>query len=494
VPGAPDHDFYGNPRPSGGGFDIGAVEFPKLSLSPASASFSQAVLTTSAAQLFTLNNPATGADVTGIAVSLTGTNASEFAVAATTCGSSLGAGSQCTISVTFTPYLLGPRTATLVVTDTAGTQTAALNGTGTGPRYGVTPASLAFPNTPVTTVSAPQQLTVRNNQVTSMTITARALGGLFGTQYRIAAGSTCAVNTVVASAGTCLINVTFNPVAVLGLGGIRPASLSLTATALTTTVELSGTAILFRVDVTPKGGLGINGTLSFPNQLVNTTSTPLIATLTNYQSTPVTFTGVTVPNPFNVLAGPQTTCTAGATVAPNGGTCTLAIRFAPTAQSLLFGQNLPWLRTATLNLTGSGGVNPTISLTGTATVPAYAGTGVGCTTNIFSNVTTCSDAFPTSIPAGGTSTQTLVVTNPGAGTLTITSLPAITGQNTAGVFTVVTGAGQTTCTAGATVAAGASCNVVILMTVPTPAPTTNRTGTLTVVTPAKTQTFGLSGN
>ena len=52
-------------------------------------------------------------------ITLTGTNAGDFAQTHT-CGSSLGAGASCTISVTFTSAAINSRTAALTINDTGG--------------------------------------------------------------------------------------------------------------------------------------------------------------------------------------------------------------------------------------------------------------------------------------------------------------------------------------------------------------------------------------
>jgi hypothetical protein len=64
---------------------------------------------------------------------VTGTGAAEFTLTpASTCGSSLTAGSSCKISVTFKPVAKVSYSATLNVTDNvkSGTQTVLLSGTG----------------------------------------------------------------------------------------------------------------------------------------------------------------------------------------------------------------------------------------------------------------------------------------------------------------------------------------------------------------------------
>jgi hypothetical protein len=471
--GAPSTDFFGNPRPAGAGYDIGAVEFPELALSPNPLSFgNQPVLTPSATKVLTLSNPAGGLNVTGIAVSSTGANAADYAVTSN-CGTSLAPGAQCTISVTFTPSLLGPRTATVTVTDSEGTQTASLTGTGTGPLYSVNPGALSFPNTVVSTASAAQQLIVRNNQTTAMSFTAIALNGLFGGQYATAAGTTCAVGTQVASGATCVITVTFNPQTVGGgLGGIRPANLTMTAAGLVTNVPLSGTAILYPVDVTPKGLFGTIAGLVYPNTQIGQFSAPLTATLSNYQSTPVTVNSITMPSQFRIVTGPATTCTNGAVLPPaaaNGTptTCTVAIQFVPTAPGM-FGL---WIQTATFNLSGSQNINPPLILFGGTLNSAISGAGG------FGNQ-----------QVGATSNPAHVFTyrNSGATAVTIGAAGVtLTGAN-AGNYALV----NNLC-AGATVAAGGgTCTVGVTFT---PSATGSRTATLNVNDGVGNQTFGLNG-
>jgi hypothetical protein len=102
-----------------------------VSVTPTSLSFgSQTVGTTSAAQTVTVRNLGT-TTLTGITISDTGTNAGDFNET-TTCGTSLGVGSSCTISVTFRPTARLTRTATLRITDSdpASPQQVTLTGTG----------------------------------------------------------------------------------------------------------------------------------------------------------------------------------------------------------------------------------------------------------------------------------------------------------------------------------------------------------------------------
>ena len=100
-------------------------------LSSTSLNFgSVTVGTTSAAKAVTLTNVGTTTlTITGFAI--TGTNAGDFSQTHT-CGSSLAAGTSCTISVTFKPGATGARSAALAISDnaTGSPQKVALSGTG----------------------------------------------------------------------------------------------------------------------------------------------------------------------------------------------------------------------------------------------------------------------------------------------------------------------------------------------------------------------------
>ncbi len=101
---------------------------PQASLGPAGLNFaSQSLGSTSASHALTLSNAGTAAlTVTRIAAS------GDFAET-NTCGSMVAAGSSCTISVTFTPTVVGTRSGTVTVSDNASgsPHSAGLSGAGT---------------------------------------------------------------------------------------------------------------------------------------------------------------------------------------------------------------------------------------------------------------------------------------------------------------------------------------------------------------------------
>jgi len=126
---------------------------PAVTLTPTTLNFTAITGATSAAQTATLTNTGSAA-LTISGVSLTGAGASSFAQS-NNCGSTLAAGANCTISVTFAPSSAATFAATLSVTDNAlgSPHTVALTGTGsaapsftlssTNPTQTVTPGGTA---------------------------------------------------------------------------------------------------------------------------------------------------------------------------------------------------------------------------------------------------------------------------------------------------------------------------------------------------------------
>ena len=120
---------------------------PAVTFSAPSITFSsQTVGVASSAQMINLQNTGT-ATLTGIAISVAGTNASDFAET-TTCGTTLAAGSSCAISIVFTPGAAGTRTATLQVADNASGSPQSVPITGTGVTATTTSALQFIPVTP----------------------------------------------------------------------------------------------------------------------------------------------------------------------------------------------------------------------------------------------------------------------------------------------------------------------------------------------------------
>ena len=113
-----------------GGFGGGTPPPPNGVLSPESHDFgSRQTGTSSAAFGFTLSNTG-GSQLASVGIGIVGTDASQFAISATTCGSTLGPGASCTINVVHAPSAAGTHSAMLQVTssDPGGADTATLSG------------------------------------------------------------------------------------------------------------------------------------------------------------------------------------------------------------------------------------------------------------------------------------------------------------------------------------------------------------------------------
>jgi hypothetical protein len=172
---------------------------------PASLSFGDVAIGVSASQTVTLTNIGTTAlSITAIAI--TGTNAADFAQTHT-CSASLAAGAKCTFSITFTPSVIGTRSASLSVTDSTAGSPQLIPLTGVGTTAKLAPASLNFGSVAVGTTSAAKIITLTNIGTTAFNITGIAITGA-------AAGDFLQTHTCGASLGvgaSCTISVQFKP-------------------------------------------------------------------------------------------------------------------------------------------------------------------------------------------------------------------------------------------------------------------------------------------
>jgi hypothetical protein len=179
-------------------------------------------------------------------IALSGTNSGDFAQT-NNCHTSVGAGANCTINVTFTPSATGSRSASLTITDnaTGSPQTLSLTGTGvSAPAVSLSPQGLNFGQENMGLTTAPQTVTLSNTGKASLSISSIALGG--AEPFDFAQSNTC--GTSVAAGANCTISVTFTP----GATGTLSASLSIADNASGTpqTVSLSGTGA---PPITPPG-------------------------------------------------------------------------------------------------------------------------------------------------------------------------------------------------------------------------------------------------
>jgi Right handed beta helix region/Abnormal spindle-like microcephaly-assoc'd, ASPM-SPD-2-Hydin len=345
---------------TGSAIDIGAYEFnggngvpppnapptcgasstptPAASFSPTSLLFaSQTLSTTSPTQSLTLTNTGNAAlTISGIA--LTGTNPGDFHQS-NSCGPSLAAGSNCTITVSFTPSANGARSATVSVSDnaTGSPQTAGLSGTGiaSAPIAALSPTSLAFASQAQATTSASQGITLTNSGSASLNITSISVTGDFG--------QTNNCGTSLAAAARCTISVTFTPTA----GGTRTGTLNVAddATGTPQSATLTGTG----TGGVPSASLSA-ASLTFSGQLVGASGTAQAVKLTNGGTAALTISRVTASGDFSQ------TSTCGSTLAV-GANCSISVTFTPSAGGS---------RTGSLSVSDNASPSTqTVSLTGT---------------------------------------------------------------------------------------------------------------------------------
>ena len=181
-----------------------------VGLSAASLSFgTQSVGSTSAAQGITVTNTG-NANLTITRITVTGSNAGDFAET-NTCSGSLAVNGTCAINVTFTPTTAGMRTAGLTLTDSAtnSPQTVSLTGTGSTPIASLSPTTFTFTSQPATTGSSPQSFTLSNTGNATLDITSIAFVGANAGDF--SQNTTC--GATLAANANCTIVATFTPAA-----------------------------------------------------------------------------------------------------------------------------------------------------------------------------------------------------------------------------------------------------------------------------------------
>ena len=184
---------------------------PQATLSPAGLSFGiQPVAAASSPLSVGLTNGGT------VALTINSITAGGDFGQTNTCGSSVAAGTNCQINVTFTPSGGGPSKALLSVNDNAGSGVQTVILTGVGTVVGLTPPSLSFPNQSVGSSSTAQTITVKNRGGATVHLWQIAPGGADPGDYLL--NNSC--GSSLAAGGQCTVGVTFKPTA----SGTRNAS------------------------------------------------------------------------------------------------------------------------------------------------------------------------------------------------------------------------------------------------------------------------------
>jgi Abnormal spindle-like microcephaly-assoc'd, ASPM-SPD-2-Hydin len=465
---------------------IGTAVQPVASLSATTMSFGNSNLgVATAQQTVTLTNTG-NATLNITSVVLGGTNSGDFAQVTPSSGTdcrtvgSWAASASCNVAATFTPTVLGSRTATIKVTDNAtpATQVINLSGNGTQPGVTLNPTTIPFGNQRLATTTVQSISTLTNSGTGTLTITSVTLTGANPADFALVtpvSGTDCRTVVSLASGGTCMIAVTFTPATLGSLGAT--VSVVDNASGSPHTVTLTGTGVFPATTLTP------STPINFGNQILNVTSTVQTLTLMNSGTGTLNLASValggTNANQFAFATG--TTCTNGSTVAA-GASCIVNLTFTPTA-----------LGSQSATITFTDDASPTIQ------VVTLSGTGVFPQATLSPSP---SIAFGNQRENTTSAAQTLTLTNGRTGTLTLTTV-ALGGTN-AKQFAIATGTNAsdfsivtsgTSCAAGVTVVATANCTWSVKFT---PTAIGSRTAPLTFTgdsgaTPRSTRSVALTG-
>jgi hypothetical protein len=210
---------------------------PAVSMNPTSWDFgTQSVGNPSGVKSFTLTNSGTQSLNLGT-LSVTGTNANNFALSGNTCnGTTVAAAGTCTFGVTFTPTSTGVKSGSISIPSNIPTVTVPLSGMGatSAPAVSLAPApSWDFGNQNVGSTSAANSFTLTNTGTANLNV------GTLTTSGEFAFSSNTCNNATVTPAGTCSFGVTFSPTS----AGVKSGSVSIPSNIATATVSLSGTGV-----------------------------------------------------------------------------------------------------------------------------------------------------------------------------------------------------------------------------------------------------------
>lgn len=377
-----------------------------------------------AASFVVKNMSSTAAPVPSISV------ASPFLIFGNTCPSSLPANGQCVVSVQAQPSAERGYSSAVSFSGSSGLALP-LTHTATGTQLVLSTYNVDFGQA-LLGASVPSQAVLVLNQGTQ----AVALGSV-SVSGDFDAVSNCGAS--LAAGSSCQLSLSFVPSA----EGARVGQVTLDTAAGPQLVQLSGTALMTKLDVNP-------GSLDFGVQKVGQTTGARSVTLTNPGATSLTLRGLNVTGPFNALSN----CPAA--LAANSS-CTLSVFFTPASSGLLAG---------TLSVQSDAYAAPvkTVALSGTGAMSLF-------------ELSSSSLAFGAQTVGVPGNAQTLVLTNTGLVSLGLTA-PTLTGP-----FSV-----STNC--ATVLQAGASCYYNVTF-VPTASGTVS--GVLGLNTEAGQQTVSLTG-
>jgi hypothetical protein len=213
----------------------------------------------------------------------------------------------------------------------------------------VTPNALVFGNQGVGTKSKPQTVVLKNIDSSTLKINGIMIAGSNPKSF----GETNNCGTSLPAGASCRIHVSFRPKTIGNLTAL--VQVSYQGFGGPQFVTLSGTGVqVASVSLTP-------AKMTFPTQVIGTTSSAQTATLTNTGSLAVNISKISATTPFSQMNN----CPSSLTV---GGSCQIQVSFKPTAKGLASGK---------LSVSDDATGSPqTVALSGTGTVVALSPIGV----------------------------------------------------------------------------------------------------------------------
>jgi len=353
------------------------------------------------------------------------------------CGSSIAAAATCTFTITFNPTAPGPRFGSIMIEDNAAGSPHFINlvGNGATPVVALSATSLSFPSMQINQTSSAQTVSLTNNGNATLLISS------FTNSVEYPLTSDCTASLGIGS--SCSFHISFKPTA----GGAQNGTLTIYDNAPDSpqVVALTGSGYVTTGTVAP-------ASLTFSSQNVGTTSSSQSVVVSNTGSNSMTISSIEAGGDF----AETDTCTTAPVAA--SATCTIHVTFSPTAAGS---------RSGTLTISDNAQGNPhTVTL---------GGTGLAGVAHLSASSLTFSG-----LAVGTASTaQTITVTNPGNGALTVASVQAN------GDFSQTNN-----CTS---VAASGTCTIQVTFT---PTTSGSRTGTLTLTDSAldSPQVISLTGS
>ncbi len=399
-----------------------------------------------------------------LSTTITGANAGDFAILPSGSACSIGVfplspGTQCTLSVLFTPSQGSLETAAININDDlAGSpQSLPILGSGSAPLAQISPASLDFGSVPQGAAGNAQSVTFTNSGNVAITFTGINVAGSNAADF-VPTGDTCPIAPGSLAAGaSCVVSIVFKPLA----GGARNAELDFTDNSANAPGSLQK-VFLAGTGAPPSPVASIFPTShDFGALPVGTTTLQTTITLTNTGSLALNISGIEISgnSDYSFAAAPNPACSLGTSsqLAPNAS-CNVSAAFHPSAAGT---------ETAQIIFTDNSG-----NAAGSSQAVSLTGSGIASVVSISPPALT----VPAQLVGTASTANPITVKNTGNSAL---AFQAAIGGSNAGDFSEADAC-------GGSVASGASCKLMITFT---PKAAGNRNGMLVV-----TQTNGAPTN